>query len=171
MKTSLLTAILMLAACGGAAEAPTATAPAVEPTADAPKPVNPHEGMDHAAMGMAFTPLEGAKVMFLSPADGATVSSPVHLTFGLEGAQVKPAGEVVPGTGHHHVIVDGSGVEAGVAVPADTTHIHFGKGQTETDLELTPGEHTLTLQLADGLHRSYGPALTSTIKVTVSAPE
>ena len=74
-----------------------------------------------------------------------------------------------PGTGHHHLIVDGQGVPAGEAVPKDDTHIHFGQGQTEHTLELSPGKHTLTLQFADGLHRSYGPALSTTITVEVSA--
>ena len=52
-------------------------------------------------------------------------------------------------------------------MPTDDTHIHFGKGQTETELKLAPGKHTLTMQFADGAHRSYGPDLSSTISVTV----
>ena len=71
------------------------------------------------------------------------------------------------GTGHHHLIIDGHPVEAGKAVPADATHLHFGKGQTETTLKLAPGPHTLTLQFADGLHQSYGPEMSATITVTV----
>jgi hypothetical protein len=52
-------------------------------------------------------------------------------------------------------------------VGADATHIHFGKGQEETELELEPGEYTLTLQFADGFHRSYGEKMSTTIKITV----
>ena len=59
----------------------------------------------------------------------------------------------------------------GTAVPADDSHIHFGGAQTEADLMLTPGEHTLMLQFADGAHRSYGPDLTARISVTVTVAE
>ena len=64
---------------------------------------------------------------------------------------------MLEGTGHHHLIVDGKAVPKGSVVPADATHMHFGKGQTETTLKLPPGKHTLTLQFADGAHQSYGP--------------
>ena len=80
---------------------------------------------------------------------------------------IHPAGELVAKTGHHHLIVDGAPIPAGKMVPVDAKHIHFGKGQTETVLKLTPGLHTLTLQFADGAHGSYGPNLSSTIQVTV----
>jgi len=55
----------------------------------------------------------------------------------------------------------------GTVVPKDSTHLHFGKGQTETTVQLTPGKHKLTLQFADGLHRSYGGKLATTISVNV----
>ncbi|MFZ9886493.1 MAG: DUF4399 domain-containing protein [Myxococcota bacterium] len=115
-------------------------------------------------------PTAPAKVFFLAPADGATVKSPVKLAFGLEGMSVRPAGQdpLDKTSGHHHVIVDGEPVALGMAVPADDKHIHFGKGQTETELALSPGTHRLTLQLADGLHLSYGPELSSTITVEVA---
>jgi len=111
---------------------------------------------------------DGAKVMFVGIADGAEVKSPVKVQMGVEGMTVKPAGTMEAGTGHHHIIVDDKGVEKGTAVPADDTHIHFGKGQTETELTLAPGKHTLTLQFADGAHRSYGPKLSTTITITVT---
>ena len=106
-------------------------------------------------------------VFFKSPPNNATVSSPVKVEMGISGYTVAPAGNVKEGTGHHHIIVDGGPLKKGEVVIADATHIHFGKGQTETELTLTPGDHTLTLQLADGAHRSYGPELASTIKVHV----
>ena len=111
---------------------------------------------------------DDAKVFFAAPADGAKVTSPVAIKMGVAAMTVKPAGTMEPATGHHHIIVDGKGVAPGTAVPADATHIHYGKGQTETTLELAPGTHTLTLQFADGMHRSYGPALASTITITVT---
>ena len=95
------------------------------------------------------------------------MQSPVHVVFGVEGMKVVPAGDMTPETGHHHLIVDGKAIPKGETVPTDATHIHFGKGQTETDVPLAPGKHTLTMQFADGLHRSYGPDMSSTITVTV----
>lgn len=141
-------------------------APAAEPAKADPAA---HEGHGAADDSAAFAPLpEGAgKVFFVEPADGATVKSPVHVVFGAEGVEVVAAGPLKAGTGHHHVIVDGEPVEAGQGVPKDDRHIHFGGGQTETDLELAPGEHTLTMQFADGVHRSYGAAWSAQITVTV----
>ncbi len=114
--------------------------------------------------------IEGTpKVWFVEPADGAKVKSPVAMKFGLEGLTIRPAMQdpLDKLTGHHHVVVDGEPIPLGKVVPADETHIHYGKGQTEATLELAPGEHTLTLQLADGSHLSYGKKLSHTIKVTV----
>jgi hypothetical protein len=99
--------------------------------------------------------------------DGDTVSSPVKVTFEVSGKTVKPAGTDEDGTGHHHLIIDGTFVAAGDVVPANATHIHFGKGQLETEVALTPGEHTLTLQFADYAHRSFGSNWSKTITVTV----
>jgi hypothetical protein len=110
----------------------------------------------------------GSKVVFASPADKAEVSSPVHVVMHVEGLTVQPAGEVVAGTGHHHLIIDGVPVPLGEVVPKDAQHIHFGKGDTETDLELSPGTHTVTMQFADGTHRSYGPELATTITLNVT---
>ena len=108
-------------------------------------------------------------VRFIEPADGATVKSPVKVKFGITGLTVAPAGTAPNDKtkGHHHVVVDGAVVPLGTVVPADERHIHFGKGQTEADLKLKPGKHTLTLQFADGAHRSFGAAVSQTISVTV----
>jgi len=150
-----LLSVLLLAACGSSPEAPKAQEdpPQDPPTAEA------------KAKPDAQAPK--ARVMFLEPKDGAVVTSPVHLKFGVEGMAVRPAGEVVEGTGHHHVIIGPAGVAKGDVVPADETHIHFGKGQTEADIELPPGEHQLTMQFADGSHTSYGDVLATTITITV----
>ncbi|MFI5133453.1 MAG: DUF4399 domain-containing protein [Chitinophagales bacterium] len=111
---------------------------------------------------------EGAKVFFKSPKDGDTVTSPFKVEMGTEGIKVDTAGPVVAGSGHHHLFVDAEdSLMAGTMVPKDPTHLHFGKGQMETELKLAPGKHKLTLQFADGLHRSYGSKLSSTITVNV----
>jgi len=106
-------------------------------------------------------------ISFHEPLDGAIVSSPFDVRMNAEDLVVEPAGEVKAYSGHHHIIIDGTLIPAGITVPKDDQHKHFGKGQTETKLTLTPGEHTLTLQFADGMHTSYGARLSQTIKITV----
>lgn len=111
--------------------------------------------------------VESKGVFFQNLKDGQEVKSPLKVEMEVKGKVIKPAGELSEGAGHHHLIIDGASIPEGAGVPMDETHIHFGKGQTETEVSLTPGEHTLTLQLADGMHRSYGPAWSKTISVTV----
>jgi hypothetical protein len=116
-----------------------------------------------AASGAA----QAASVSFVQPTDGASVSNPVHVVFRVEGMKIAPAGTMTDGTGHHHLLVDGKPLPKGEVIPANDKSLHFGKGQTETDLTLPPGDHTLTLQFGDGAHRSYGPELSKTITVHV----
>jgi len=106
-------------------------------------------------------------VSFVEPANGATVSSPFKVKFAVTGMEVKPAGDMTANTGHHHLLVNATPVKAGEVIPADEKHIHFGKGQTETELSLPPGNYTLTMQFANGLHQAYGPAMNKEIKITV----
>ena len=109
-----------------------------------------------------------AKVFFISPAKGKIVSSPIFVQFGLEGLEVAPAGTYEPGTGHHHLLVDTQPPMMDKAVPADANHIHFGKGQTETTVELSPGLHTLQLLVGDGNHVPHQPPIMSeVISITV----
>ncbi|MCH9662254.1 MAG: DUF4399 domain-containing protein [Gammaproteobacteria bacterium] len=119
---------------------------------------------------------EGAKVYFVNIEDGATVSAPVKVVFGLSGMGVAPAGTEKEKTGHHHIFVDrapfGEGPEgaeeAETSIPADDNHRHFGGGQTEISLDLAPGKHTLQLVLGDAFHIPHNPPVTSkTITITV----
>jgi len=109
------------------------------------------------------------RVFFVSPNDNSEVSAQLKVIMGVVGKSVRPAGEDLADqtSGHHHLIIDGKSIAKGEVIPADEKHIHFGKGQTETEVTLTPGPHTLTLQFADGAHRSYGEELSATISVTV----
>ncbi|MCC7361675.1 MAG: DUF4399 domain-containing protein [Anaerolineales bacterium] len=110
----------------------------------------------------------GPRVFFISPADGAEVSSPAHVTLGAENFTIEPAGEVKAGVGHLHIMLDTACVTAGEIIPKDATHLHYGQGQLEADLELAPGPHTLCLQAADGAHTALaGDGLTHLIAVTV----
>lgn len=106
-------------------------------------------------------------VYFIEPADSATVTSPFKVKFGLRGMEIKPAGEQVAGTGHHHLLINQGPMPAGQIIPVDDMHLHFGKGQTETEVKLPPGQYKLTMQFADGFHLSYGPQMAATIGVTV----
>src|SRR5690606_24413140 len=108
-------------------------------------------------------------VYIISPRDGDTVSSPVTVRFGLRGMGVTPAGSDLPHTGHHHLLIDVSELpDSSMPIPADDRHIHFGKGQTETTLELAPGEHTLQLLLGDFRHVPHdAPVASSVVRITV----
>jgi hypothetical protein len=125
--------------------------------------------MDSSAMVAALPDIPaGAKVFFKNLKDGQTVKSPVKIEFGVEGIALDTAGAIKPASGHHHLLIDaGESIAAGTVVPKDSTHLHFGKAQSSAEVKLTPGEHTLTLQYADGIHRSYGAKLAATIKVKV----
>jgi len=106
-------------------------------------------------------------VYFKGLSDGDTVSSPLTVKMGVCGMDVKPAGEVIEGTGHHHLIIDGGCIPEGETIPKDANHKHFGKGQTETEITLTPGEHTLALQFANGIHTSYGESMCKLVHIHV----
>lgn len=128
-----------------------------------------HSEMEDQASSNAFIAApENARVFFANLKDGDKVSSPVKIEMGVEGMTVHPAGEIIEGTGHHHIILSANHTPAGEAVPADETHIHYGGGQTETEIELEPGMHSISLQFADGLHRSYGEPMSTSIRIEVT---
>jgi len=107
------------------------------------------------------------ELYIISPADGATVASPVTVRFGLRGMGVAPAGVAMENTGHHHLLIDAAPPALNMPVPADANHVHFGKGQTEAQVTLAPGKHTLQLLLADHLHIPHDPPVMS-MRVTIS---
>jgi Domain of unknown function (DUF4399) len=111
----------------------------------------------------------GQQVFFVGIADGAVVSSPVKVKFGVTGLTVKPALEDIENknAGHHHLLVNLDSLPEGQAIPFTDQHIHFGKGQTEADVILPPGRYKLTMQFANGAHVSYGKRLSQTISITV----
>ncbi len=112
----------------------------------------------------------GAKVYIINLKDGAKVTSPFLVQFGLTGMGVAPAGVEKPNTGHHHLLIDTAlkGEEMKGAIPADDTHKHFGAGQTEAMVTLPKGKHTLQLVFADWSHIPHQPPVMSKpITVTV----
>lgn len=121
-----------------------------------------------AAPAFSQTPApEGAKVYFIAPLDGAEVSSPVTVKFGLSGMGVAPAGVEKAKTGHHHLLIDVDTVDLENALPADDNHKHFGGGQTEATINLAPGKHTLQLLLGDHNHIPHKPTVMSE-KITIT---
>ncbi|MBB3141065.1 DUF4399 domain-containing protein [Halomonas organivorans] len=115
-----------------------------------------------AQMEPAAAP-EGASVYFITPEDGATVSGPVTVRMGLEGMGVAPAGTEAENTGHHHLLIDTPLDEVDLSAPLPSTEQtrHFGGGQTQTTLELPPGDHTLQLLFLDYRHLSFEPTVAS----------
>jgi len=82
--------------------------------------------------------------------------------------KLAPAGDQTPNTGHHHLLIDvDQPIAAGQVIPADANHVHFGKAQTEAEVTLAPGKHTLQLELADKNHMTFEPVIVSK-KITVN---
>ena len=121
-----------------------------------------------AALAADRTPSPaGAEVYIVSPKDGAKVKGPVTVVFGLKGMGIAPAGIKFDNSGHHHLLIDtDSPTDLSLPLPADDHNVHFGKGQTETTLTLSPGKHTLQLVFADYLHTPHVPAVISK-KITI----
>ncbi len=106
---------------------------------------------------------EDASAYIIAPQDGDVVQSGmVTVKFGLSGMGVAPAGIEFPNSGHHHLLVNAAALpDMNMPIPADSTHIHFGLGQTETTLELSPGTYTLQLLLGDYTHTPHDPPVMS----------
>lgn len=141
---------LILAACSGESADTTAPAATAEKKAAA-EPV---------AMPRSASP-DDARVFFITPADGDTVTSPLTLEFGIEGMSVVPAGTDEPASGHHHLIINAGLPPLGQPIPANDNYRHFGDGSTTTTIELEPGSHTLQLLLGDHLHVPHDPPVAS----------
>lgn len=107
------------------------------------------------------------KLYFVSPQDGSEVTNPVTVRFGLSGMGVAPAGVEKEKTGHHHLIVDAEIPDLDKPIPSDANYRHYGGGQTEVVLELSPGQHTLQLLLGDFTHIPHNPPVTSG-KITIT---
>jgi hypothetical protein len=110
-----------------------------------------------------------AKVWIESPKDGQRVSSPVSLSFASSDVNISPAGTEIPNSGHHHLLINLQALPVmDMPLPANAQIIHFGKGQTETRLELEPGVYSLQLLLGNHLHVPHArPVMSEKITITV----
>src|SRR5208337_3507280 len=110
----------------------------------------------------------GAKEEFIDLKDGAVIGPKTTGHFGLHGMGVAPAGTQRPNSGHHHLLIDTDQPPLDQPIPNDENHLHFGGGQTEVELSLPPGPHTLQLLLGDADHIPHTPPVYSDkIHVTV----
>ena len=98
---------------------------------------------------------------------GGVLSSPINLEFGVEGFELAPSGFIGKRIGHHHLLVNQDSIMKVVVIPGDVNHIHFGNGETKGTIELEPGSYLLTLQFADGAHRSFGEKMSEFVEITV----
>ena len=120
------------------------------------------------AMAADTPSVKGASVYIVAPKNGETVTAPVRVQFGLKGMGVAPAGVEIEGTGHHHLIIDKNAPPLNTFLPIDDPQVmHFGKGQTEVELKLAPGQHTLQLVFADKDHKPHVPPVVSE-KITIT---
>jgi len=158
-----------LSACGSSEE-PTAAPPPVEPTATAAPaeptataaPAEPTATPEPAAPAAEVAPV---KVSFVNLSNGTTFDAPFPIEMAVENLTLEPAGEVKPGHGHLHIMVNQPCVAPGEVIIKDATHLHYGQGQSEATLDLLPGDYTLCLQAADGAHLALDA--TSVVSVTV----
>lgn len=104
-----------------------------------------------------------AKVFFLDLKDGQTIPAKITIHFGISGMELAAAGSSRPNTGHHHLLIDSELPPLDQPIPSDFNHIHFGRGQDEMELSLTPGAHTLQLLLGDGNHVPHDPPVVSPV--------
>ncbi|MES9989784.1 MAG: DUF4399 domain-containing protein [Candidatus Thiodiazotropha endolucinida] len=119
----------------------------------------------------AHTPPEDARVFFIGLTDGAVVSTPLKVKFGIERFGIVPAGTKDKRrhtAGHHHLLLDLKQLpDLDQPIPRDDHHIHFDRGETEAVLDLSPGKHTLQLLLGDETHEPHDPPLISE-KITIT---
>ena len=113
------------------------------------------------------------KVYFISPADGyVSKSQNVKLVFGIDNFNILPAGINGCNSGHHHLIVDADLPILTRPIPSTENYIHFGKGQTETTINLKPGRHTLQLLVGDYAHIPHkNPLVSKKINIEIVSSE
>lgn len=109
------------------------------------------------------------EVYFISPSNGETVTNPINVRFGAKGINIVPAGVDMPMSGHHHLLINVDKLpNLKMPIPSDSNHLHFGKGQSETKLNLPPGRHTLQLLIGNHMHIPHQePLISDKIEIIV----
>lgn len=140
-----------------------APAPSAEVALASPQPTPAPAGIEGGITASA----PGAAAYIIAPADGAVVTNPVRVLFGLDRMGVAPATLVQEATGHHHLLIDTALPALDLPIPVDDNHRHFSGGQTETSLNLPIGQHTLQLLMGDHTHTPHRPPIFSQ-KITIT---
>ena len=116
----------------------------------------------------AFSISANPKVYFINLEDGDRVESPFLIQFGLSGMGIAPAGTDRANTGHHHLLINVNDIDLSKPIPSSSNHIHFGGGQTESLVDLMPGDYSIQLVLGDMTHTPHNPPIISQrINITV----
>ena len=115
-----------------------------------------------------FSVSANPKVYFINLEDGDRVESPFLIQFGLSGMGIAPAGTDRSNTGHHHLLINVDDIDLSKPIPSSSNHIHFGGGQTESLVDLMPGNYSMQLVLGDMTHTPHNPPVISQrINITV----
>ena len=115
-----------------------------------------------------FSVSANSKVYFINLEDGDRVESPFLIQFGLSGMGIAPAGTDRSNTGHHHLLINVDDIDLSKPIPSSSNHIHFGGGQTESLVDLMPGNYSMQLVLGDMTHTPHNPPIISQrINITV----
>ena len=121
-----------------------------------------------SAFFATFSISANPKVYFINLEDGDRLESPFLIQFGLSGMGIAPAGTDRSNTGHHHLLINVDDIDLSKPIPSSSNHIHFGGGQTESLVDLMPGDYSMQLVLGDMTHTPHNPPIISQrINITV----
>ena len=121
-----------------------------------------------SAFFATFSISANPKVYFINLEDGDRLESPFLIQFGLSGMGIAPAGTDRANTGHHHLLINVNEIDLSKPIPSSSSHIHFGGGQTESLVDLMPGDYSIQLVLGDMTHTPHNPPIISQrINITV----
>jgi len=95
-------------------------------------------------------PVVPARVFFVSPAHGDTVTTELIVRLGFTGYAVKPAGVVEEGSGYLNLFIDNPCAVPGEKIVATPHSIPLVGGDQELAIEMIPGRHSLCVQMSDG---------------------
>lgn len=130
----------------------------------------PSEGDELAGAASEESPVAAApSVTIVSPAEGAFQEEHEVDVFLRTTVPLAPAGDMTPGTGHHHLFLDAD--IGDVTVPIATVPgsiVHLGDGSDSYRFEdVGSGPHRLIAVVADGAHVPLQPLVVDTVHFVV----
>jgi len=148
--TRIVALCALLAACGGGDAPDAGVAEEQETTTTSGSPIG--------------------SVSILEPETSAELMiNSVTVRLSVEGLRVVPAGEMTPGTGHHHLFLDADVTNAGEPIPTvPGSIVHMGDGASEYTFDnVSRGQHRLIAVVADGSHVPLQPWVVDTVVFNV----